>query len=78
MEATLFTEARILIVDDQLANVRLLERLLRLWGYENVVGTTDGSEVVRLCSEAHADLVLLDLRHARSRRIRGVGAALET
>jgi putative two-component system response regulator len=60
-DASLFSEARILVVDDQSANVKLLERLLELWGYEHVVATTDGSAVVRLCGEAHVDLVLLDL-----------------
>jgi CheY-like chemotaxis protein len=57
----LFSDARILIVDDQSANVRLLERLLERWGYENLVTTTDSSEVARLCSEVEPDLVLLDL-----------------
>jgi putative two-component system response regulator len=61
MDVTLFSEARILVVDDQLANVKLLKRLLKLWGYENVVTTTDGAAVLELCREPNADLVLLDL-----------------
>jgi putative two-component system response regulator len=56
-----FNHARILVVDDQPANVVLLERLLERWGYDNVVATTDSSEVFRLCHEAEPDLVLLDL-----------------
>jgi putative two-component system response regulator len=61
MDETHFSQARILVVDDQPANVRLLERLLGMWGYGNVVATTNSSEVVRLCREAEPDLVLLDL-----------------
>lgn len=56
-----FTHARILVVDDQPANVALLQRLLEQWGYDNVVTTTDSSEVVGLCREAEPDLILLDL-----------------
>ena len=31
-------------------------------GYTNAIGTTDSSDVVRLCREAEPDLVMLDLR----------------
>ena len=61
MTDTLFTHARILIVDDQPSNVALLESLLERWGYDNVIATTDSADVVRLCHEAEPDLVLLDL-----------------
>jgi putative two-component system response regulator len=54
--------APILIVDDQPANVRLLERLLRGAGYTNVRGTTDPREVFALYQEFRPDLLLLDLR----------------
>jgi len=53
--------ARILVVDDDRANVLLLERLLEHWGYTNVTATTDSSEVVALCKRLEPDLVLLDL-----------------
>jgi putative two-component system response regulator len=56
-----FTDAHILVVDDQPANVALLEQLLERWGYDNVVATTDSSLVVGLCREASPDLLLLDL-----------------
>jgi putative two-component system response regulator len=58
---TSFTHARILIVDDQPANVALLERLLGQWGYDNLVSTTASSEVAGLCRELEPDLILLDL-----------------
>jgi cyclic di-GMP phosphodiesterase len=53
--------ARILIVDDEPANVALLERLLTQSGYVNLVTTTDSSQVLELCARMPPDLVLLDL-----------------
>ena len=53
--------ARILVVDDQEANVMLLERLLQVSEFTNVATTTDSSQVLAMCVEAEADLVLLDL-----------------
>jgi len=54
-------EARILIVDDEIANVRLLERLLTQAGYHNIATTTDARQVRTLYEELHPDLILLDL-----------------
>jgi putative two-component system response regulator len=54
-------KARILVVDDEPANVLLLERLLRHWGYEDVVSTTDSSEAVALAEQERPSLLLLDL-----------------
>jgi putative two-component system response regulator len=53
--------ARILIVDDEPANVVLLERLLERAGYECVVSTSDSAQVLPLCTQRPPDLVLLDL-----------------
>ncbi|MBF0368316.1 MAG: response regulator [Magnetococcales bacterium] len=58
----LLKQARILIVDDQFPNVKLLEKLLRSSGYTNVTSTTDPQEGVRLYGEQGFDLVLLDIR----------------
>lgn len=55
-------EARILIVDDQDANVRLLERLLREAGYANVASTMAPQAVSALHRENRYDLILLDLQ----------------
>ncbi|HXG39780.1 MAG TPA: EAL domain-containing protein [Candidatus Limnocylindrales bacterium] len=52
---------RILVVDDQEANVRLLEGILRRAGYAAVEGTTDSRTVEDLVRERRPDLVLLDL-----------------
>jgi putative two-component system response regulator len=53
--------ARLLIVDDEPANVLMLERLLELAGYRNVDSTTDPTRVEALYSERRPDLILLDL-----------------
>lgn len=54
-------QATILIVDDQDANVALLEAMLAEQGYENVHSTTDPREAIDLFQRLNADLVLLDL-----------------
>lgn len=42
---------RLIIVDDEPANVAILRRLLGRAGFENVVTTTDPRDVPRLCAE---------------------------
>ena len=58
--------ARILIVDDQEQNVRLLVRILAKAGYENVASTTNSDEALALHTQFKPDLVLLDL-HMRGK-----------
>jgi len=53
--------ARILVVDDQKANVRLLENMLRGAGYACVESTTDPNEVCELHRKNRYGLILLDL-----------------
>lgn len=53
--------AKILIVDDEEANVRLLERTLQRWGYTNLISTTDSREAMPLFEQHRPDLILLDL-----------------
>ena len=57
-----FLDAGILIVDDQAANVQLLERLLREAGYLNITSTLDPLQVCALHREKAYDLILLDLQ----------------
>lgn len=54
--------ASILIVDDQAANIHLLERLLTEAGYTNVSSTMDPAQVCSLHREHPYDLILLDLQ----------------
>ena len=60
--ATDILGARILIVDDQQANLRLLEFALRRAGYVGVVSTTEPLEVSGLHHQNHYDLIILDLQ----------------
>jgi adenylate cyclase len=53
--------ARLLIVDDQETNVRLLEQMLRGAGYACIASTTDPRQVCELHRKDHYDLILLDL-----------------
>jgi signal transduction histidine kinase len=52
---------KILIVDDEAANVRLLERILELSGYNQFVSTSDARQVVDLFRVFQPDLILTDL-----------------
>jgi len=52
----------ILIVDDNQANVQLLEMLLQIENFENVQSTMDPRDVVALHQEHNFDLILLDIR----------------
>src|SRR5271169_6475470 len=54
--------ARILIVDDQSANVLLLTRMLEEVGYRNVSATMNPLEVCALHRKNRFDLILLDLQ----------------
>ncbi len=55
-------KARILIADDQEANVALLEEMLRSAGYSDVASTTDPQQVCALNRKHGYDLILLDLQ----------------
>jgi len=55
-------EARILIVDDEEMNVRLLRQILEPAGYTHLASTTDSREVAALVQEFDPDLVLLDIK----------------
>ncbi len=54
--------ARILIIDDEAANIDLLRHVLEPAGYANLITTTDPRRVEALCREAPPDLVVLDLK----------------
>ncbi len=54
--------ARILVVDDQSANVLLLTRMLDEGGYRNVTATMNPLEVCALHRKNRYDLILLDLQ----------------
>jgi len=55
-------KASILIVDDQQANVSLLEQMLHDTGYVSIASTMDPREVCELHRKNRYDLILLDLQ----------------
>lgn len=61
MEAKSFHDARIAVVDDETANVELLQRILQTDGYVNISTHTDPLEFLDTCRVLPPDLVLLDL-----------------
>jgi adenylate cyclase len=54
--------ARILVVDDKEANLRLIEGMLRVGGYTTVQATTDPQAVCALHSQHRYSLIILDLQ----------------
>ena len=62
MQKEIIQDSRILIVDDQAANVLLLERALRAGGYNNLASITDSRKALATFSEFEPDLVAMDLR----------------
>ena len=61
-DATDILKAKILVVDDQPANVLLLERMLGGAGYTSVTSTLDPRAVRALHEQHRFDLILLDLQ----------------
>jgi putative two-component system response regulator len=53
--------SRILIVDDETVNLKLLDRVLRGQGYESLVLVQDPREVITQYQAARPDLILLDI-----------------
>jgi len=56
-----FRNARILIVDDEEANVLVLRRILEAEGYENIRSTGDPCKVTSLTVDFDPDLILMDI-----------------
>lgn len=54
--------SRILIVDDQQSNIRLIEHILHRGGYLEVTSTTEPVKVAALHLQSHYDLIVLDLQ----------------
>jgi CheY-like chemotaxis protein len=54
----------ILVIEDNEDNIRLVDYVLRAYGYEPLLAT-DGAEGLRIALERRPDLVLLDIRMPR-------------
>jgi putative two-component system response regulator len=61
MHAPGFSDARLLIIDDTAANLRLMERILGRAGYVSVTSTADPTAAVSLYIRMQPDLIVLDL-----------------
>jgi CheY-like chemotaxis protein len=59
--ATAYGKMKILVVDDEPANVALLEEILAENGYTRVTSVTDSRIALETCEETRPDLILLDL-----------------
>jgi len=53
---------KILIIDDNASNVLLLEKMLKINGYNDIRTSTDARDTVELCKTYIPDLLLLDFR----------------
>jgi len=62
MRKQIVQNSKIIIVDDQQANVELLRQILQHHGFIGLHGFTDPRRFLQLFSEIDPDLVLLDLR----------------
>lgn len=56
-----FSRSKVLVVDDEASNVRLLERILELSNLGAVCSTTDSRKAVSMFLDQKPDIVLLDL-----------------
>lgn len=61
MKNRTFPEAKILIIDDQEANIEVLLDLLEMQGYSNFMTSTDSRKTVTLYKSFQPDIILLDL-----------------
>jgi CheY-like chemotaxis protein len=62
VDASAVLKGKVLIVDDQQASVRVLEKMLQGAGYSSVTSTVDPRIVSDLHGKNHYDLILLDLQ----------------
>ena len=61
MDLSLRRQARLLLVDDEPANLRYLEIVLQQEGYSHIYTTTDPRQVLALYQSIQPDLIVLDL-----------------
>jgi len=59
--AELVKQSKVMIVDDEAMNIKILRRLLELEGFRNFVSTTEAPTALSLIRQEQPDIVLLDL-----------------
>jgi len=55
------SNATILVVDDEVSNVKLIKGVLEAQNYKSIIEVTDSREVLEHCKNNYIDLILLDL-----------------
>lgn len=61
-DSSKFFDAKILLVDDEIGNLKILKRMLNKVGYQNILTAQGGQEGVDLYTEEQPDLMVLDLK----------------
>ena len=61
VDAATVTLSKLMVVDDEPTNVKIVRRLLELEGFSQFVTTTDGRKAMTLIRAERPDCVLLDL-----------------
>jgi putative two-component system response regulator len=59
--STAVKHSKVMIVDDESMNIKIVQRLLELEGYSSFVTTTDSTRAVQLILDEQPDIILLDL-----------------
>jgi len=54
-------QARILIIDDEPVNIKVVKKYLQIAGYQNFITSTDAPKAIELIRTEQPDLVLLDV-----------------
>ena len=58
---TLGHTAKVMIVDDEPVNVKVVQKYLKLAGYQNFVTSTDPRPVMKMVSSEMPDVILIDI-----------------
>jgi putative two-component system response regulator len=61
MNKEIIKNQRILIVDDEQVNLKLIDKILRSQGYTNLILVQDPRKVLERYGEQRTDLILLDI-----------------
>jgi putative two-component system response regulator len=54
-------ESKVMVVDDEATNIKVVKRLLELEGYSRFITTTDATTAITLLRDEQPDILLLDL-----------------
>lgn len=55
-------QAKIMIVDDEQINIKVVQRYLNMSGYENFISTSDSTKAMEIAKQENPDILLLDIK----------------